>query len=171
MSSFGWPKLSVSLPRRVVVQLPWGTCQRCGLKGELFEDLGVWREHDDADKPTPVAVVLCQKCSDLVIEEHPRLYSSQLPHAPIPGVMELCRECTHRHGYLCGHADLTVNGGPGLEIVHPTPTPMHVNRGRGKSGWMKLWNGPATSCVGRSVQSAGGQDGDRDEGGAGGHDE
>lgn len=157
MASIGWPKLSETLPRdyelEVIFPLEWGQCQKCGRSGELFDELEVWLEHDEKDKATPVAVVLCPPCAKKIIEPHPRLYALQRKHAPIPGVMELCAACVHREGYRCRHEDLTVNGGPGLEIYYPEPMQAHVTYGRKRGGrrgeWLMMWKGPATSCVGQ----------------------
>ena len=59
-----WPRLSQSLPHPRGV----GFCQACGEK-----DARVWQEHDDADKPHPIAVYLCGNCSDRLIEPRSRL--------------------------------------------------------------------------------------------------
>jgi hypothetical protein len=144
MASLGWPKLTERLPAG-----EWGHCQKCGLGGELFTDLRVWQEHDERDRGTPAVVVLCESCS-AIIEPHPRLYRRLELDAPMPGVMHLCEGCEHREGYLCRHADLTINGGPGLEIQYPEPTRVHRNYGGGRGDWGWIFNGPAISCAGRS---------------------
>lgn len=155
----GWPKLSVTLPqeRQDLFPLEWGTCERCGAPGKLFgrqvgdaEPLGleVWQECDERDRRTPVAVVLCPPCGKKVVPPHPRLYHREWEHAPIPGVMELCRACPFRAGYRCTHPDLTTNGGPGLEIQYPTPGKVHLNYGRGRGEWRTIWHGAPTSCAG-----------------------
>lgn len=146
-----WPKLSETLH-----PLLWGACQRCAVQGVLHHELVVWQEHDDHDKPTPVAVVLCKRCSE-VIEPHPRLYARVSANTPLPGVMELCRECIWRRGYLCGHPNLTVNGGPGLEIQYPRPTVAMVDgvRNGRRTGWREVWwSGPPTGCAGRELPPA-----------------
>jgi hypothetical protein len=151
-ASFGWPKLSVTLPERwsQLFPLEWGMCESCGAEGELFtKELVVWQEQSDTDRPTPVAVVLCPKCSKALVPPHPRLYRSVWPNAPLPGVMELCRGCRKRAGYRCTHPDLTTNGGPGLETIYPAPSRAHLNYGGGRGEWVLLWNGPPTSCAGR----------------------
>lgn len=142
-----WPKLTQTLqpPKE------WGHCQRCGIQGRLrdaTDDIPLllgWQEHDDQDRPTPAAVVLCVTCTDNLIEAHPRLYSRVQPQAPVPGVMELCRDCTQREGYLCGSPDLTLNGGEGLAITFPEPVYALV-RGRGRQ---TFYTDPPTTCAGR----------------------
>lgn len=87
-------------------------CQSCGAHGELTR----WRECDEWDKPTAVAVVLCAKCSRKLIEAHPRLYHQLQEHQPFPGVMELCLDCPMRDGVGCKSPLAKLNGGPGMQI-------------------------------------------------------
>jgi hypothetical protein len=143
-----WPRLSEDLRQDV----RWGCCQRCGkhfISGADFQV--IWREHDDQDRPEPRAVVLCGPCGS-IIDPHPRLYAREQRDVPLPGVMELCRDCTHRRGYLCSHPDLTLNGGPGLLIEFPRPHVALVDgvRGGRRTGWREtIWTGPPTACAGR----------------------
>lgn len=153
-----WPKLSTTLAEVLadIFPLAWEECERCHARGELFssrpDGLEVWREHDDQDKPTSVAIVLCPPCGRKLVPPHPRLYSREWPHAPIPGVMELCRGCTHREGYRCTSPLLLSRGGPGLEIQYPAPVRAHIDYGRPRRGeWIQLWQGPPTACAGRSA--------------------
>ncbi len=66
-----WPKLSETLtePRDI------GRCQSCGNYEQADMDRLVsrWLEYDEDDCTTPVFVQLCVKCSDKLIEPHPRL--------------------------------------------------------------------------------------------------
>ncbi|MFP3947124.1 MAG: hypothetical protein ACLFWG_00205 [Longimicrobiales bacterium] len=141
--SAGWPRLTEDLP-----PVDWGRCPQCHEERELV----IWQEHDDRDRPEPRAVKLCVDCSDAIIEDHPRLYRRHTPLVPLPGVMDLCRDCIHRDGTLCRHPDLTINGGPGLDIRFPEPMRVHVTaRDRSRSGWENFWKGPPTECAGRET--------------------
>ena len=113
-----WPKLSETLPKAETLLC----CQNCGGANDVR-----WREHDDLDKPTHLAIVLCNKCSDM-IEPHPRLYSRMERLEPLPGSMSgTCENCVHRDGAKCNHWALTANGGPGLKLTFPTPTTIFVD--------------------------------------------
>lgn len=149
-----WPRLTESLPT-----VDWSHCQNCDRPGKWVarpgdtDDLRIWMEHDQRDVVESRAVVLCGKCSDAIIGEHPRLYRHEGPDVPCPGVMTLCRDCVFRRGYLCAHSDLTLNGGPGLAITSPQPVTALVNRGRsgGGCGHVRLWSGTPRDCAGRST--------------------
>ncbi len=155
-----WPKLSETLPyprdpRR---------CQACGAVGDgnrvprdgaaCLPALHRWREHDEADRPTAVVVVLCAGCSDRMIGPHPRLYSRLHDFEPVPGSMALCEECACRDGLRCTHGDLKANGGGGLAVSVAKP---HVailcSRGGTQHGCrqMVIWPSAPTGCRGRSV--------------------
>lgn len=143
-----WPRLTEQL----CFLTRWGSCQRCRRPFKPLSNAQIWREHDDADQPEPRAVVLCRKCAEVIIEKHPRLYSQERNGVPLPGVMALCDGCDSWKDYGCTHPDLKLNGGEGLKITFPQPTQAHVNRGRGKSGFMTWWNGPPTKCAGQELQ-------------------
>ncbi len=81
----------------------------------------VWQECDDADRPEPIAVLLCPSCSAHLIEPHPRLYSGLPFNEPFAGTMGLCTPCRFRDGVRCTHPDLKANGGTGLMIQADTP--------------------------------------------------
>lgn len=87
-------------------------CQSCGAHGELT----CWRECDEWDKPTAVAVVLCPKCSRKLIESHARLYHQLQEFQPFPGMMDLCLDCPMRDGVRCKSPLAKSNGGPGMRI-------------------------------------------------------
>ncbi len=107
--------------------------------------LRAWQEHDDEDRPEPIAVVLCRVCGRRLIGPHPRLYQELALNQPFAGVMELCVSCRFRNGVRCAHPDLKANGGPGLAI--PSPSFAHVcGRLAGPSGDVYLH--PPTSCAG-----------------------
>ena len=163
-----WPKLSVQLtgprdPRR---------CQSCGCEGSLEPETEVyqgkgkpcvlpktlptlvaWCECDGNDQPTRTIVVLCRSCGDKLIEKHPRLYAAQPYWMPLPGIMGLCLDCRHRDGTACTSPQAKFNGGEGLEVLHPKPHDVHFyRRGKGtRSGWEKVYQGPATACSNREV--------------------
>jgi hypothetical protein len=106
-----WPRLSETLshPRTLVA------CQACG-RGELPSiNLAVWQEHDEADRPEPIFLVLCDACARL-IEPHPRLYRRVDRWAPAPGIMPTCSGCRHQDALRCRSPLLKANGGPGLPI-------------------------------------------------------
>jgi len=149
-----WPRLTETLPQ----DAPWGHCQRCRkyVYGTADGFGTIWQEHDDHDRPEPRGVVLCGPCCS-IIGPHPRLYARQQRDVPLPGVTELCRDCTHRSGYRCTHPKLTINGGPGLKIAFPRPAVALVDgiRGGRRTGWREtIWSGPPTECEGREVADA-----------------
>ena len=140
-----WPRLSETLtgPKHP------NQCQSCGLAPTDMVLLTRWLECDDSDREEPIVIVLCRKCSDRLIDEHPRLYRQLAPHEPMIGVMELCIECRHRDGVRCTNSAAKINGGPGLEVIFPKPTSAFVCRRGGKGGLTHLFQGPATWCSGR----------------------
>ena len=142
----GWPRLSVDLPDRRHPQ----RCQACGATGTAVDR---WREHDDADRPEPIVVVLCRACGDQLIDPHPRLYARLDPNEPVPGCMAICVDCRWREGVRCTHPRAKANGGPG--VVLTIATPMHAfvcRRGKGaRSGPMTIWPSPATACQQKEV--------------------
>lgn len=107
-----WPRLSVSLPHDRHPE----TCQACGARAETTT-LVRWQECDDSDKPEPVAVMLCEPCSDRIIEPHPRLYHRTEWGAAFPGAMACCSDCALRNGLCCESLSLIANGGTGLAIA------------------------------------------------------
>lgn len=149
-----WPKLSETLTRPKSPDC----CQACGdlspppaPEGNPLARLpaGVlmrrWRECDGADRPTPVVVVLCQTCSESLVEKHPRLYVELGKCEPDPGSMPMCLACRHRDGTACRMA--LKHGGPGLELMVPEPANVHVCRvPRSASGWVKIWPAWPAAC-------------------------
>jgi hypothetical protein len=123
-------------------------CQSCGAADELR----TWNEHDAWDRAqTPaVAVVLCARCSDRLIQPHPRFYTAVDRLAPFPGVMAACVACRHRDGLQCRSALLKVNGGPGLGMSFPKPQLVHFNYGGGRGEWKHLYSAPP-ECAGREL--------------------
>lgn len=142
-----WPRLTEQLagPRSPAL------CQSCG----DCCDLDRWREHDDADRPEARVLVLCLRCSNRLIEPHPRLYGSLDRNQPWPGCMQICVACRHRDGVGCTHPDLKANGGAGLKIMVPNPTSGFID-GTDKAG--RRWGHPFRSyphepreCAGRQT--------------------
>jgi hypothetical protein len=133
------------------------SCQSCGLQ-LLIDDgdqFARWMEHDEQDRPEPIAVVLCKKCSDMLIEPHPRLYREMDEHEPLPGCMPICVNCPYRDGTRCTHPDLIANGGQGLKVTMPKPTTFHVLASpRSKSGWVTTYHGPVSGCAGLELKIA-----------------
>jgi hypothetical protein len=140
------PRLSADLPGP---RSP-DRCQNCSVGGPLE----VWREHDDADQPQEVFVVLCPACAARLVEPHARLYSRVEPHAPVPGAMPLCLDCKHRDGVRCTTPKARLNGGPGIKLSMPEATQMHLcRRGKGqRSGWITIYNGPVFGCDGKEAR-------------------
>jgi hypothetical protein len=130
-----WPRLSETLPHPRDLRC----CQACGsdiLASLIPVDgpketapytqpvvavpgLDIWQEHDEADQPEHIYVVLCDPCAARLIEPHPRLYRRLDRWEPAPGIMPACRDCVHRKGLACGNPLLKANGGPGLPINAP----------------------------------------------------
>lgn len=137
-----WPRLSESLagPRDP------DRCQACGA---AWQDLGIWQEHDQADRPEPVFVVLCMPCSRRLIDPHPRLYAQLDPNAPAPGVMALCHDCRHRDGTRCACPLAAANGGPGIGIKAHGQRAHFLCRPRRLSGNRTLWTRPPSACSGK----------------------
>jgi hypothetical protein len=125
-------------------------CQAC----EATEDLVRWLEHDEADRPTNVVVVLCRRCSAEAIESHARLYRRMDLYEPHPGSMQVCTECVFRHGTGCGHPSLKANGGPGLPFRVPRPTvafiDYRISSGRRSGHRETSYPAPAV-CEGRQL--------------------
>ena len=141
-----WPKLSETLPHREA-----RTCNHCGADERRSVKLfNYWQECDEEDQPTPRFVVLCQRCSELIIDPHPRLYRALDPHFPMPGVMPLCELCVSRNGIVCASPQAKFNGGPGLQYEPQGSYAMVCSRGRGCRR-QYLTAGPVTSCTGRAT--------------------
>lgn len=142
-----WPRLSQTLtgPKHP------NECQSCGAAPDDHVLLTRWLECEDSDREEAIVVVLCRQCSDRLIEPHPRLYRQLAPHEPMVGVLQLCVGCVHRDGVRCTNPAAQINGGPGLEVVFPKPTRIHVYFGGGRGGWKHLYHGHATECSGREL--------------------
>jgi hypothetical protein len=132
-------------------------CQSCGL-GQEDTGLIVWQEMDANDRPqTPMRLlVLCEACSEELIEPHARLYEQVAHNAPVPGAMLLCVDCLHRRGLDCGSHLLRANGGAGMEITCARPYTYFVD-GRRSNGrrWgktVKVYASPPSRCAGREVR-------------------
>jgi len=127
-------------------------CQRCSGRFER-KQLAHWQEHDHNDQPEPKVLLLCTKCSDEVIEPHPRLYKRHDSNWPFPGLMEICVECKHR---ITGNCELAqINGGPGVNVTIPPPVQGFMDgrdsKGRRTGGRFALYIEPANGCTGREV--------------------
>lgn len=120
-------------------------CQSCGGSDHLT----AWRECDEWDKPTAVAVVLCAKCSKKLIDPHPRLYVQLQEHQPFPGVMELCLDCPMREGVSCKSPLAKHNGGPGMQIdAHGFGGFFCGGKG---SGFQTLFTRAPSACAGKEA--------------------
>lgn len=144
------PGLSVTLTGPIAPD----RCRACGTAGKPDgpKQLTIWREHDEYDQPTVALVVLCRRCTDELVHDHPRLYGPLDVNEPVPGVLALCQGCTHREGLTCRHPDLKTNGGPGMIITIKKRVRMHIQRSpRSTSGFVWLWPEPARACAGRTL--------------------
>ena len=144
-----WPKLSETLtgPRCVA------RCQSCGSAGSALRP---WQECDEADRPTPVAVMLCPACARRIIGPHPRLYRQIAAGEPFPGAMPCCHGCYHAVAMMCRSPMLKANGGPGLPLHYPQPSGgIACSRSGPSKGChpFTLWTGPVT-CDGRQEVTA-----------------
>jgi hypothetical protein len=141
-----WPKLSETLP---FTRSP-GTCQSCGAMqlGDLVE-FHRWIECDEWERPTGVVVILCLRCTQDLIPEHPRLYQSIDKWSPHCGTMALCSLCKYRKDLDCTHPDLKKNGGAGLRVDVNNPTRVHLNYGGGRGRFAWMFDGPPKACAGR----------------------
>lgn len=148
-----WPRLSETLPND---RHP-DRCQACGADARLGAELTRWQEHDQDDAPEPIVVVLCVPCAKRLIEKHPRLYRELHAHEPVPGSMPICVACGWRDGVRCTHPDAKANGGGGLRLTYPRPTPYFWHGRSGPKGGRRtggrgvVYHGPVTACAGRHV--------------------
>jgi hypothetical protein len=139
MTANTWPRLSQTLQPAVSP----GVCQRCGDPAECC-----WQEHDEHDRPEPIAVPLCRRCADELIDPHPRLYRRIEQHEPFPGAMPTCMKCALRSGTRCTHPSTLANGGTGLEMKFPEPsTAIVCSRGHGCRN-IRMYSAPV-QCTGR----------------------
>lgn len=142
-----WPRLSETLSGDTPA-----CCQNCGSTEQIWR----WREHDDNDKPEQIAVMLCKKCSDKIIEPHPRLYSTLRPHEPMPGTMPICIDCFYRAKMRCTHHSLRENGGKGLPLRFPQPSVAFVDGTRNgrRTGWRELVYFEDATCASRTPRTS-----------------
>jgi hypothetical protein len=127
-----------------------GVCQRCGScqtgtgsRGEV----SAWLEHDHNDNPEYKFLFLCARCSDEIIEPHPRLYRQMDKYEPLPGAMEICGPCKWRKEIACTNPNAQVNGGRGLKMEYPKPAVAFVD-GPKFRGRRLIYHGPVTACDG-----------------------
>lgn len=142
------PKLSETLPPATELY----RCQQCGGVVELAR----WMECDDADQPSHVLIVLCQSCSDKILQPHPRLYQQLHRWRPWTGAMAICVACQLRDGLRCKHPSARQNGGAGLKLTFPQPGIAFIDESDPKTGKHRgrqeiYWAGPVTDCAGRVV--------------------
>jgi ferredoxin len=130
-------------------------CQSCGTPWDAENPLARWLEHDERDElprapERPRVVVLCRRCSDRLIDPHPRLYKLLDNGAAFPGCMSVCLTCEHRvDGTSCTHPGAKLNGGEGLSYRWKSePIYAHVYYGGGRGEFMASYPGPVTQCSG-----------------------
>lgn len=122
----------------------------CGICGESEKRLIHWQECDHSEQPEARWIVLCENCSSIVIDPHPRLYIQANENAPMPGVMHLCANCVHRNGWKCSQAK--ANGGPGIKVTASQPSVAFIDgtkNGR-RTGWRQTFYAlPPSACSAR----------------------
>ena len=147
-----WTRLSETLP----FEAQPDRCQSCGQTSlECRALLHIWTEHDDRDQPERRFICLCARCSDKLIEPHPRLYSDLPDNTPAPGTMALCIQCVHRKGLNCTSRLAKFNGGPGINVTVAKPMVVHMDGTKGGkrwSRWLNHYSTPPTACTGRTLK-------------------
>lgn len=146
------PQLSERTPRLSIVLNPFTSrmkCQRCATAGPKVQG---WQEHDHNDKPEPIYIFLCERCSKELIGPHPRLYSQIWPNSPLPGIMDICADCLWRDRSRCTCPLAILNGGAGIKIDIERPSTAHLNFGGGRGCWQKIYPSPATGCSGKEIK-------------------
>ena len=142
-----WPRLTITLtgPNQPEV------CRSCGEPADYL-----WQECDDRDKPEFRWFWLCDKCSDKIIEPHPRLYNDVHRHAPAPGAMLICSDCPHRVSAdgTCGCPKAKANGGAGILIQAHGATTMFIDgrdsKGRRFGRRMTTYGMAPSACTGKN---------------------
>lgn len=138
------PGLSATLP----YPRELGVCQSCGTTADPSDYVALvrYREYDEWDRPTYTLVVLCPRCGKQLIEPHARLYSTLDNYQPWPGAVPLCVGCVHMKNLGCSHPSAKANGGPGVLLTIPKPTPVHLNYGGGRGEFKNMYHGPVSAC-------------------------
>jgi len=142
-----WPRLTETLPHAANPQL----CGNCGIHDNT-KLVHIWIEHDLNDKPERKFIALCEKCSDKIIESHPRLYAQVGPNTPIPGVMLICIDCKFRDGLDCKSPEAKFNGGKGFSVKAAKPITYHIDgthKGKRWSRWGNHYSIAPKSCTGK----------------------
>lgn len=146
-----WPRLSADLTheRSPIV------CQACG-EVRRPDRLQRWQEHDEADKPEAIIVVLCSGCAGRLIDPHPRLYRQLERNEPFPGAMKICLDCKLRDGTRCTSPRTLANGGPGLPFPGPDGHAFVDGvRGGRRTGWtVRIWSKETATCKGKEPTGA-----------------
>ena len=136
-------------------------CQSCDCAHSILTPLARWQECDAWDKKTRVVVVLCQRCSDTLIESHPRLYHQLPSFAPFPGAMSICIDCRWRDGVTCNSplwsdsGRIHISGGgvepreEYLDIQYKESPVSAIVCGGPAAGRMTFYRAPAIACSGK----------------------
>ncbi len=139
------PRLSAEVPLHDLSE-----CNECGDLGSVRDPLAVWQECDEADVSEDIYLVLCRRCSDRLIPDHPRLYHRMVRHQPAPGAMPICTNCRWHAGTLCQHPRSKARGGPGVRLDGPGAqwTSMQVRGAHGRREHRTgiLYVGPVWGC-------------------------
>lgn len=128
----------------------------CGVCGKPCDELTVWREHDERDRPIAATGALvflgigseheaCRKA----LNDHPRLYAEEMGDPGYFGT--LCGPCGFRRAFTCTHPDLKANGGKGLLVEEGGPGVTFRNAilcGRRGRVHLRTY---AIACKGRAV--------------------
>lgn len=130
-------------------------CRSCSGTHTKGNPLARWMEHDELDRvyDRPVVITLCKRCSDRLIEPHPRLYRALDTGESMPGSMSICVDCVQRQGMRCTSSKSQINGGEGLRFTWDSP-PIHAHVCRSPrrlSGFMTIYSSPVRTCDDRKT--------------------
>ncbi len=148
-----WPKLSEDLKQPRTLTNCLGCTDECSP-----DRLHRWMEHDEADRPTGVVVVLCPICSGRIIGPHKRLYRLMAKHEPCAGAMLLCTDCKYQKDLGCLHPRSLKNGGVGIALIYPQPATgfwdgRDPKTGKRTGGQFTRYLGPVTECDGKELNT------------------
>jgi hypothetical protein len=143
-----------SSPKLSIVPLTGDRMRVCNVCGKETTELGVWRAHDEYDRPIRGSEALVflgvgeeHKACHAKLDAHPRLFAEV---AGLPGHFGLlCGPCVHRKDLRCTNPASKSNGGPGL-LIEADPMSGIVCMGRVRGGCHAILQRVRT-CAGREV--------------------
>lgn len=145
-ASKNWGRLSEWAPNAHPLK-----CGNCATTDPKDPPLRLWEECDEDDKPELRFVLLCKRCSDILVEKHERLYEPRDRNAPAPGAMEICVDCAFRLKLRCTRTKRA--GGPGVLITAPQPMRGFID-GSKYRGPFAYYATPPTACSAKEVPRA-----------------